>query len=60
MNNKDIQKLAKLREHVINFYNRLEEKHSSTSMMSTKDSAFFCEQVISSIDDVIKTYVEFK
>ena len=60
MKNEEVQKLAKLRAHVIKFYTALEEPQSATSMMSTRDTARVCEEVINSIDAVIKEYVEFK
>ena len=36
MKNEEVQKLVKLRAHIINFYNNLEEKHSSASIMNTR------------------------
>ena len=59
MNNDDIKKLVKLRSHSIDFYKTLENPSSSTSLMNTTKTAFFCEQIISSIDDLIKDYVTF-
>lgn len=59
MNKKEINKLVKLRNHAIKFYNSLEEKKSPTSLMNTKQSAYFCEQMVSSIDELLKDYVKF-
>jgi len=60
MRDDEVKKLAKLRAHVIDFYSRLEEKHSATSVMNTRDSSRLCEQLIASIDDLLREYVEFQ
>lgn len=60
MKNEEIEKLVKLRRHVIEFYDGLEEKHSSTSVMNTKHTSVLCEQVIKSIDSLLKDYVKFQ
>jgi hypothetical protein len=60
MRDDEVKKLAKLRTHIIEFYVRLDEKHSPTSVMNTRDTSILCEQVIASIDDLIREYVEFK
>lgn len=59
MNKKQIEKLVKLRNHAIKFYSELEEKQSPTSLMSTRKTAFFCEQMVNSIDDLLKGHVKF-
>ena len=60
MNNEDVKKLVKLRAHSINFYKSLDNPKSPTSLMNTNRTAYFCEQIISSIDDLIKDYVTFE
>ena len=60
MKGDEVQKLAQLRAHIINFYTGLEEPNSATSVMNTRDTARLCEQVIKSIDELIKDYVKFE
>ena len=60
MKDNEVKKLAQLRAHVIKFYTSLEEPNSATSVMNTRDSARLCEQVINSIDELIKDYVKFE
>ena len=60
MNNDDVKKLVQLRNHSIDFYKTLENPSSSTSLMNTTRTAYFCEQIISSIDELIKDYVTFE
>ncbi len=60
MKDNEVKKLAKLRGHIIEFYEGLEEKHSSTSVMNTRDATRLCEQVIKSIDSLLKDYVKFE
>ena len=60
MTKKEIDMLVKLRNHSIEFYDSLEEKNSPTSLMNTRRSAYFCEQIVNSIDDLLKKYVNFK
>lgn len=59
MKDDEVKKMVKLRDHVIKFYSKLEEINSPTSVMNTRDSALLCEEVIKSIDDLIKEYVTF-
>ena len=56
----EVEKLVKLRSHVIKFYESLDEKHSSTSVMSTRDATKLCEEVVNSIDSLLKDYVKFE
>jgi hypothetical protein len=60
MKSEEVKKLVKLREHIIKFYGRLEEKHSGTSVMNTRDATILCEEIISSVDDLLKDYVKFE
>jgi hypothetical protein len=60
MDKKQIDKLVKLRNHAIKFYGSLEEKQSSTSLMNTRRAAYFCEQMINSLDDLLKGHVTFQ
>ena len=60
MKNEEVVKVAQLRQHVLEFYNSLEEPQIPTSVMSTKDSAILCEQVISSLDELMQDYVTFE
>ena len=60
MKNEEVVKVAQLRQHVLEFYNSLEEPQIATSVMSTKDSAILCEQVISSLDELMRDYVTFE
>jgi|1_EtaG_2_1085319.scaffolds.fasta_scaffold03835_3 hypothetical protein len=60
MKNEEVMKVVQLRQHVLEFYNSLEEPHIATSMMTTKDSAVLCEQVISSLDELLREYVTFE
>ena len=60
MKNNEVTKLAELRAHVIKFYEGLDEKHSSTSVMSTRDATKLCEQLVNSIDSLLKDYVKFE
>jgi len=60
MKNEEVQKLVQLRTHVIKFYNDLVEAHSPTAVMNTRDTAILCEEIISSLDDVVRDYVNFQ
>jgi len=60
MDQKDVKKLAKLREFVIEYYNKLEAPTSSTSLMNTRDVAYTCETIIRSMDDLLKEHVTFE
>ena len=60
MKDTEVKKLAKLRKHVIKFYESLDEKHASTSVMSTRDATRLCEEVVNSIDSLLKDYVKFE
>jgi hypothetical protein len=60
MKDNEVKKLAQLRRHVVEYYEKLEEPTSPTSLMNTRDTAYLCEQIIASLDDVIKTYVTFE
>ena len=60
MKNEEVSKIVQLREHIIKFYRTLEEPTSSTSVMNTKDTALLCEQVISSLDNLLEDYVTFQ
>jgi len=59
VNKKEINKLVQLRNHSIKFYSNLDAKESSTSLMNTKQCAYFCEEIIKSIDEILKEYVKF-
>tara|TARA_R100000655_G_C2987118_1_gene192568 strand:+ start:382 stop:564 length:183 start_codon:yes stop_codon:yes gene_type:complete len=60
MKTEEVQKLVKLRKHIIDFYNNLDEKHSSASIMNTRQTAHHCETVINSLDELLKEYVKFQ
>ncbi len=60
MDKNNVEKLVKLRTHSISFYKTLESPSSPTSLMNTNKTAYFCEQIISSIDELIKDYVTFE
>tara|TARA_E500000331_G_scaffold351865_1_gene399333 strand:+ start:2841 stop:3026 length:186 start_codon:yes stop_codon:yes gene_type:complete len=60
MTNEEIEKMVKLRSHVIEYYSNLVEPHVATSVMNTRDVAYLCEQIIGSIDSLLKNKVEFK
>ena len=60
MTKEEVQKLARLRANIINCYNGLEEPQQTTSVMNTRDAAHLCEEVISSIDTLLKQYVTFE
>ena len=60
MKNEEVNKVVQLRDHIIKYYNTLEEPTVSTSVMNTKDAAMLCERVIASLDELLEGYVTFQ
>ena len=60
MKNNEVEKLVKLRMHVIKFYTQLDEKHSPTAVMNTRDASRLCEEIVASMDELLSDYVKFE
>ena len=59
MKKHEVEKLAQLRSYIINHYEGLERSSPGVSMTKTADVAYFCESLVASIDDLIKSHVNF-
>ena len=60
MNDQEVQKLIKLRSHIIEYYNKLEGRGSNIAVTNTKEIAFFCESLVKSVDGILSSYVNFE
>ena len=60
MKEKEIKRLVRLRQHIINYYNSLEGKGEPSAVTKTSDVALFCESVIRSADDILRPFVKFE
>ncbi|HIL27113.1 MAG TPA: hypothetical protein EYG21_06995 [Nitrospinaceae bacterium] len=60
MKNNEVEKLVKLRMHIIKFYTKLDEKHSPTAVMNTRDASRLCEELVNSLDELLQDYVKFE
>ena len=59
MKKNDVEKLAQLRNFIINHYENLERSSPGVSMTKTADVAYFCESLVASLDDLLKGHVSF-
>ena len=60
MTNEDVQKIAKLREFIIGYYDVLEGKGEPAAVVQVSQVCGFCETLVKSIDDLLKDHVIFK
>ena len=60
MEEKEVRRLAELRNYVISFYNTIENPSASSSLMKAADVAHTCETIVRSMDDILKEYVNFQ
>tara|TARA_B100000686_G_C16789846_1_gene977884 strand:+ start:1464 stop:1643 length:180 start_codon:yes stop_codon:yes gene_type:complete len=59
MKKEEIEKIVKLRENIISYYNTLDGNEIS-SIVKQADVAFSLERIISDIDNILKPYVNFR
>lgn len=59
MKPQDIERLAQLRQYVIDCHNGLDGKGVSTSVVKQADVAYEFSSIIKSLDDVLRPYVNF-
>ena len=62
MTNEEIQQLLRLREFAIKFYQKLGPtwQTSPTAMIKTQEAGHFSSSVAKSIEDILKSYVNFE
>ena len=59
MKKEEIEKIVKLRENIISYYNTLDGNEIS-SIVKQADVAFSLERIISDIDNILKPYENFR
>jgi hypothetical protein len=59
MKSQDIEKLAQLRQYVIDCHDSLDGKGVNTSVVKQADIAYEFSSIIKSLDDVLSPYVNF-
>ena len=61
MDEKDIKKIVKLRQHIISEYRGLTfGPEAPTAVIKQSDVGYTLETIIRSIDDILKPYVNFE
>ena len=59
MSDKEVQMLVQLREFTRKEFEGIEGKGNPVAQMRCQDSAWILSSIVSSLDDVLKSYVKF-
>ena len=59
MSDKEVQMLVQLREFTRKEFEGIEGKGNPTAMMKAQDAAWLLSSIVSSLDEVLKSYVTF-